>query len=85
MRLQVQSLALLSGLRSQCAVNCGVGCRRGSDPVLLWHRPAAKALIGPLAWEPPYAMGAALKNKKQCPAKEGSKSSVLKVYGGTHP
>ena len=29
------------------------------DPVLLWLwcRPAAVALIRPLAWEPPYAMG----------------------------
>ena len=37
-------------------VSCGVGCRRSSDPLLLWlwHRPAATALIGPLAWEPPY-------------------------------
>ena len=41
----------------------GIGCRRGLDPALLWlwHRPAAIALIQPLAWEPPYAMGAALK------------------------
>ena len=28
----------------------------------LWHRPAAVAPIGPLAWEPPYVVGAALKN-----------------------
>ena len=37
------------------------------DPVLLWLwcRPAAVALIGPLAWEPPYATGAALKNKNK--------------------
>ena len=27
----------------------------------LWHRPAAAALIRPLAWEPPYASGVALK------------------------
>ena len=48
------------------AVNCGVGTRHGSDPVLLWLwcRPEATALIRPLAWEPPYAMGAALKDKK---------------------
>ena len=31
----------------------------------LWRRPAAVALIGPLAWEPPYAMGTAQKNKKK--------------------
>ena len=37
-------------------MSCGVGCRRVSDPALLWLwcRPAATALIGPLAWEPPY-------------------------------
>ena len=35
------------------------------DPVLLelWHRPAAEAPILPLAWEPPNAMGVALKSK----------------------
>ena len=35
-----------------------VGHGRSSDPVLLWlwHRPAATAPIGPLVWEPPYAM-----------------------------
>ena len=31
----------------------------------LWCRPAAAAPIGPLAWEPPYASGAALKRKKK--------------------
>ena len=36
------------------------------DPALLWLwcRLAATALIGPLAWEPPYAMRMALKNKQ---------------------
>ena len=29
----------------------------------LWCRPAATAWIRPLAWESPYAMGAALKSK----------------------
>ena len=45
----------------------GVGCRRGSDLVLLWHwhRPAAVAPIRLLAWEPPYAASAALKEKKK--------------------
>ena len=35
------------------------------DPVLLWLwcRLAATALIRPLAWEPPYAVGVALKRK----------------------
>jgi len=42
-------------------VSCGVGCRRGSDPALLWlwRRPVATAPIQPLAWEPPYAVEAA--------------------------
>ena len=31
----------------------------------LWCRLAAIALIQALAWEPPYAVGAALKNKQQ--------------------
>ena len=46
-------------------MSCGVGCRCGLDPELLWlwYRPAAVAQIGPLAWEPPYAKGAALKKK----------------------
>ena len=35
------------------------------DPALpwLWCRPAAVAPIQPLAWEPPYAAGMALKNQ----------------------
>ena len=44
-------------------MSCGVGLRLGSDPVLLWLRLAAVALIRPLAWEPLYAMGVALKSK----------------------
>ena len=37
------------------------------DPELLWLwcRPAATAPIKPLAWEPPYAAGAALKRQKK--------------------
>ena len=34
MRIQVQSLASLSGL--SIAVSCGVGRRQGLDPKLLW-------------------------------------------------
>ena len=47
-------------------MRCGVGCKRGSDLKLLWlwGRLAAVALIRPLAWEPPYAMGMALKRQK---------------------
>ena len=65
MRTRVRSLALLSGLRTRrfMAVNCGVDCSLGSDPMLLWLwcRPAAAAPILPLTWEPPYAAGAAPK------------------------
>ena len=50
MRMLVQSLASLSGLRICIAVSRGVGGvgrRGGSGPTLqwLWHRPAAAALI----------------------------------------
>ena len=31
----------------------------------LWRRSVATALIRPLAWEPPYAADAALKDKKK--------------------
>ena len=58
------------GQESHFAVSCGVGHRCGSDPALLWLwcRPAAVAPIQPIAWEPPYAIGAALKKqtKKEC-------------------
>ena len=44
----------------------GVGRRCGSDLVwlCLWCWQAAIALIGPLTWERPYAMGVAIKRKK---------------------
>jgi len=66
MRLQVQSLALLSGLRIRRCPELWCSCRCGSDPELLWlwQRPAATAPIGPLAWEPPYAAGVALEKAK---------------------
>ena len=48
-------------------MSCGVGHRCGLDLALLWlwHRPAAVALIGPLAWEPPYAAGVAQEMAKR--------------------
>ena len=41
------------------------------DPALLWlwRKLAATALIRPLAWEPPYVAGAAIKKKKKKPKK----------------
>ena len=41
-------------------MSCGVGGRRGSNPL---DRSAATAPIQLLAWEPPYATGVALKTK----------------------
>ena len=62
MRMQVRSLASLSGLR---ILHCRELWYRlqiqlcSSDLALLWCRPVATAPIRPLAWEPPYAVGAA--------------------------
>ena len=44
--------------------------------MLLWPGPAATAPIGPLTWEPPYAMGAALKRQKTQKERE---RDVLKI------
>ena len=48
-------------------MSCGVGCRYGSDPTLLWLwcRSVAAALMRPLTWEPPYAVGVAQRNGKK--------------------
>ena len=56
-------------------MTCGVGGICGLDPALLWLwcRPAATALTGPLAWEPPCAMGVALKRQKTEKKKEREK------------
>ena len=65
-------------------MSCGVGHRYGSDLALLWlwHRPAAVALIGPLAWEPPYTMGVTLKSthtqKSGVGSWEGASEAVSK-------
>ena len=42
----------------------------------LWYRPAATAPIRPLAWEPPYAVSAALKGQKT--EKKGGKKKKKK-------
>ena len=46
-------------------MSCGVGHTRGSDLAFLWLwcRPEATDPLQPLAWEPPYAKGAALKKQ----------------------
>ena len=47
-------------------MSCGVGHRRISDLTLLWlwGRLEAVAPTRPLAWEPPYTVGMALKSQK---------------------
>ena len=59
-------------------MSCGVGCRCNSDPTLLWLwcRLAATAPIGPLAWEPPYAAGAALERAKRQKSKKKKKTPL---------
>ena len=58
-------------------MGCGVGCRHGLDPELLWLccRLTATAPIQLLAWEPPYAAGAALEKAKR-PKKKKKKESI---------
>ena len=46
-------------------MSCSVGYIRGLDPMLLWCRLAAVALIPPLAWERPYAVGVPPPQKKE--------------------
>ena len=67
----------------------GVGCRCGLDLVLLWLwcRQAAAVPIRLLAWEPPYAMGVALKrqkdkkNKKKFGGREGGRAGEAGAEG----
>ena len=60
-------------------MSCGVGRRHGSDPELLWlwFRAGATAPIGPLAWEPPCAASAALREKKK-----KRMTANVQVFGG---
>ena len=55
------------GEGSGVTMSCGVGRRSGLDLALLWlwYRLEAVALIRPLAWEPPYVAGEAVKSKKK--------------------
>ena len=80
MRLWVQSLASLCGLKIRCCCECGVGHRWGSDLVLLWpwRRLAATALIRPLAWGPLICHGYGLKNTKD---KKKKNVSMLFMHG----
>ena len=75
MKMRILSLASLSGLRIWWCPSCGIGRRRSQDLTLLWlwYRPAAAAPIQPLAWELPYASGAAPKEKKKKKKEEEGK------------
>ena len=59
-----------------------VGQRPGSDSTLpwLWHRPAAAALIQPLAWKLPYAVSVAPKKW----GKKKERKKYEKSVGGHH-
>ena len=58
-----EDVGLILGPARWVAVGCGVGHRCGLDLGLLWlwGRVVAAAPIQALAWELPYAAGAALK------------------------
>ena len=61
-------------------MSCGIGRRCASDPALLWlwYRPVAAAPIGPLAWEPPYARGVALKRQQDKKKKKKKRYTDVK-------
>ena len=63
--MQVQPLALLSGIRIWCCheVWCRLQIRLGSG-IAVAVAVAAAVLIQPPAWEPPCATGVAIKGKK---------------------
>ena len=68
MRMGVQSLAFLSGLRIQCCHEmwCRLAKWLGSSvAVACGHTLAAIGPIQPLAWKCPYAIDVALKRKKK--------------------
>ena len=88
MRFWVQSLALLSGLRILCCRElwCRLQTRLGSDvAVTVVHRPMATVLIPPLAWEPPYTMGATLKSKKNKKQKKKNYVKETPAWGRGQP
>ena len=60
-------------------MSCGVGCRGGLDPALLWlwSRPAATAPTGPLAWEPLYVMEGALEKVERQKKKKNWRYLIL--------
>ena len=61
----------------------GVGCRHGSDPELLWLwlwcSLETAVLIRPLAWETPYATGAALEKTPKKTKRKKKKKNLTSV------
>ena len=81
--MQVWFLASLKGLRIRCCHD--LWCRlqtwlRSPVAVMAVMWPAAAALIWPLAWELPYAVGVALKTN-QPTNKQTKNPQALKFYG----
>ena len=68
-------LGFAHGLMIWCCRELWCRFRHSSDPTLLWlwRRPVATAPIGPLAWEPPYAEGAAQEIAKKKKRKKKKK------------
>ena len=62
-------------------MSCGVDYRCGLHLVLLqlWCRPAATTLIGPLAWEHPYAVDTALDRQKKKKKRQKNKIRIIKM------
>ena len=60
-------------MRMQVRSLASLSCR-------LWHKPAAAALIQPLAWELPYAVGAAVKKKKRERKKKKNYQVVVQIW-----
>ena len=77
MKAWVQSLASLSGSRIWHCRELWCRSQTGLDPELLWlwHRLETPGPIRPLAWEPSYAMGAALEKTKKTKTKTKQKQT----------
>ena len=87
MRLRVRSLASLSGLRIlHCPeLWCRLKMWLRSVLLWLWYRPAAVAPTGPLAWESPYAAGAALKKQTNKKKMQKQRDSLGRLGEGPRP
>ena len=59
-------------------MSCGIGHRHNLDLVLLqlWRRLAATALIESLAWGPPYAATALIRQKRKKKKKKQKKPNI---------